>query len=130
MISELCIVAAAGVLSLALRSFHNQACFRIGTLGFIATSFLAGWLLGGSMVLGAVFASTWFLLPWLEILTRARRLRLPLHRQLFCEPSPAPTKWALQQLGHCNATVRLPLVELTEAGQASVAAALRDSGLR
>ena len=55
---------------------------------------------------------------------------LPLHRQLFCEPSPAPTKWALQQLGHCNATVRLPLVELTEAGQASVAAALRDSGLR
>ncbi|MFM8770234.1 MAG: dihydrodipicolinate synthase family protein, partial [Rubrivivax sp.] len=54
---------------------------------------------------------------------------LPLHRQLFCEPSPAPTKWALQQLGHCHATVRLPLVELTEAGQAQVAAALRDSGV-
>ena len=90
MISELCIVAAAGVLSLALRSFHNQACFRIGTLGFIATSFLAGWLLGGSLVLGAVFASTWFLLPWLEILTRARRLRLPLHRQLEkCPPPPS-----------------------------------------
>ena len=90
MISELCIVAAAGVLSLALRSFHNQACFRIGTLGFIATSFLAGWLLGGSVVLGAVFASTWFLLPWLEILTRARRLRLPLHRQLEkCPPPPS-----------------------------------------
>ena len=90
MISELFIVAAAGVLSLALRSFHNQACFRIGTLGFIATSFLAGWLLGGSVVLGAVFASTWFLLPWLEILTRARRLRLPLHRQLEkCPPPPS-----------------------------------------
>jgi hypothetical protein len=90
MISELCIVAAAGVLSLALRSFHNQACFRIGTLGFIATSFLAGWLRGGSMLLGAVFASTWFLLPWLEILTRARRLRLPLHRQLEkCPPPPS-----------------------------------------
>ena len=54
---------------------------------------------------------------------------LPLHRQLFCEPSPAPTKWALQQLGRCRPTVRLPLVELTEAGQATVAAALRDSGL-
>jgi 4-hydroxy-tetrahydrodipicolinate synthase len=54
---------------------------------------------------------------------------LPLHRQLFCEPSPAPTKWALQQLGRCRPTVRLPLVELTETGQASVAAALRDSGL-
>jgi 4-hydroxy-tetrahydrodipicolinate synthase len=54
---------------------------------------------------------------------------LPLHRHLFCEPSPAPTKWALQQLGRCRPTVRLPLVELTETGQASVAAALLDSGL-
>ena len=63
---------------------------------------------------------------------RARALHLqllPLHRQLFCEPSPAPAKWALQQLGRCRSTVRLPLVELTEAGQVSVAAALRDSGL-
>jgi 4-hydroxy-tetrahydrodipicolinate synthase len=63
---------------------------------------------------------------------RARALHLqllPLHRQLFCEPSPAPAKWALQQLGRCRSTVRLPLAELTEAGQVSVAAALRDSGL-
>jgi dihydrodipicolinate synthase/N-acetylneuraminate lyase len=36
----------------------------------------------------------------------------------------------LQQLGRCNATVRLPLVELTEAGQTTIAAALRDSGVR
>ena len=90
MISELCVVAAVGVLSLALRSFQNQALFRIGTLGFISTSFLAGWLLGGSMVLGAAFASTWLLLPWLEILTRVRRLRLPLDRQLEkCPPPPS-----------------------------------------
>ena len=90
MISELCVVAAVGVLSVALRSFQSQAFFRIGTLGFIATSFLAGWLLGGSMVLGAVFASSWFLLPWLEILTRVRRLRLPLDRQLEkCPPPPS-----------------------------------------
>jgi 4-hydroxy-tetrahydrodipicolinate synthase len=54
---------------------------------------------------------------------------LPLHRQLFCEPSPAPAKWALQRLGRCRSTVRLPLTELTEAGQAAVASALRDSGL-
>ena len=90
MISEICIVAAVGVLAVALRSYQSQALFRIGTLGFIATSFLAGWLLGGSLVLGAVFASTWFLLPWLEILTRVRRLRLPLHRPLEkCPPPPS-----------------------------------------
>ena len=54
---------------------------------------------------------------------------LPLHRQLFCEPSPAPTKWALSRLGLCSPTVRLPIVSLTEAGQATVEAALRESGL-
>jgi len=55
---------------------------------------------------------------------------LPLHRDLFCEPSPAPTKWAMKQLGLCAATVRLPILPLTLAGQATVDQSLRDSGLR
>jgi 4-hydroxy-tetrahydrodipicolinate synthase len=55
---------------------------------------------------------------------------LSLHKQLFCEPSPAPTKWALQQLGLCKATTRLPIVGLTEAGQRAVGQALQDAGLR
>lgn len=90
MISNLCIVAATGFISAALRSFQNQALFRIGTLGFIATSYLAGMLLAGSWIFGIAFASTWLLLPWLEILTRVRRIRLPLDRQLEqCAPPPS-----------------------------------------
>ena len=54
---------------------------------------------------------------------------LNLHRQLFCEPSPAPTKWALSQLGLCQNQLRLPIVPLTESGQALVAQGLRDAGL-
>jgi len=54
---------------------------------------------------------------------------LPLHRELFCEPSPAPTKWALAQLGRCRDALRLPITPLTEAGQARVRQALADSGL-
>jgi 4-hydroxy-tetrahydrodipicolinate synthase len=54
---------------------------------------------------------------------------LPLHKQLFCEPSPAPTKWALAQLGRCTPQVRLPLVPLTEAGQAAVRDAMAASGV-
>ena len=61
---------------------------------------------------------------------RAIHLRLlSLHKQLFCEPSPAPTKWALERLGHCHAEVRLPITPLTAAGQALVNDALRDAGL-
>jgi 4-hydroxy-tetrahydrodipicolinate synthase len=54
---------------------------------------------------------------------------LGLHQALFVEPSPAPTKWALSRLGRCGATVRLPITPLSEAGQATVAAALAEAGL-
>jgi 4-hydroxy-tetrahydrodipicolinate synthase len=54
---------------------------------------------------------------------------LPLHKQLFCEPSPAPAKWAMAQLGLCGEALRLPIVPLTEAGRALVGQALRESGL-
>jgi 4-hydroxy-tetrahydrodipicolinate synthase len=54
---------------------------------------------------------------------------LPLHRNLFCEPSPAPTKWAMSRLGLCGETVRLPITPLTPAGQATVGQSLRDAGL-
>jgi len=63
---------------------------------------------------------------------RARELHLrllPLHKQLFCEPSPAPTKWALAQLGRCGVHVRLPILPLTESGQTQVGQAMRASGL-
>ena len=54
---------------------------------------------------------------------------LPVHRQLFCEPSPAPTKWAMARLGLCGPAVRLPIVPLTPAGQAQVEQALREAAL-
>ncbi len=65
-------------------------------------------------------------------LQRAREIHLqllPLHKQLFCEPSPAPSKWALSRLGRCRADVRLPITPLTVAGQALVDRAMRDAGL-
>jgi 4-hydroxy-tetrahydrodipicolinate synthase len=54
---------------------------------------------------------------------------LPLHKHLFCEPSPAPAKWALSQMGHCSEHVRLPLLPLTDAGKALVRTAMNDCGL-
>ncbi len=54
---------------------------------------------------------------------------LPLHKQLFCEPSPAPTKWAMSRLGLCGKALRLPITDLTPSGQELVDAALRESGL-
>ncbi len=54
---------------------------------------------------------------------------LPLHRHLFAEPSPAPTKWAMAKLGLCGDALRLPMVPLSAGGQTLVEQALRDAGL-
>ena len=54
---------------------------------------------------------------------------LPLHRHLFTESSPAPTKWALSRLGRCRNVLRLPLVPLTPTGQTTVESALHEAGV-
>ena len=54
---------------------------------------------------------------------------LALHQVLFVEPSPAPTKWALEQLGRCGRAVRLPITPLSESGQAAVKTVLVEAGL-
>jgi hypothetical protein len=87
MIENLFLVAGIAVLSIALRSLHNRLCHRLGTIGVFVTSFLAGWLIGGHWWLGLLFAATWLFLPWLEILTRVRKMRLPVERRLVpCRP--------------------------------------------
>jgi 4-hydroxy-tetrahydrodipicolinate synthase len=54
---------------------------------------------------------------------------LALHKNLFIEPSPAPTKWAMARLGLCGDALRLPITPLSDAGQEVVEQALREAGL-
>jgi 4-hydroxy-tetrahydrodipicolinate synthase len=54
---------------------------------------------------------------------------MPLHDAMFCEPSPAPVKYAASLLGLCHNEVRAPMMPLTEAGQAKVRDALIAAGL-
>jgi 4-hydroxy-tetrahydrodipicolinate synthase len=54
---------------------------------------------------------------------------LGLHRHLFCEANPIPVKWALQQLGHIEGGIRLPLTPLAEALHDQVRSAMREAGL-
>ncbi len=54
---------------------------------------------------------------------------LALHKNLFIEPSPAPTKWAMARLGLCGAHLRLPITALSVGAQALVEAAMREAEL-
>jgi 4-hydroxy-tetrahydrodipicolinate synthase len=52
-----------------------------------------------------------------------------LHRALFTDASPSPTKFALAHLGLCAEDARLPIVAASEASRAEVLAAMRDAGV-
>ncbi len=54
---------------------------------------------------------------------------MPLHDAMFCEPSPAPVKYAASLIGLCTDEVRLPLVAATDAARATVKAAMAKAGI-
>ena len=54
---------------------------------------------------------------------------MPLHKQLFVEPNPIPLKWAMEKLGLCGGTLRLPMTPLGAANHAVVEDALRATSL-
>jgi 4-hydroxy-tetrahydrodipicolinate synthase len=53
---------------------------------------------------------------------------LGLHRRLFVEANPIPTKWALAEMGLIQNELRLPLVPLSPQFHQTVRDALRDAG--
>jgi 4-hydroxy-tetrahydrodipicolinate synthase len=62
----------------------------------------------------------------------AERLDGPLaalHRDLFLEANPIPTKWALARMGMIESGIRLPLTELSARHQPAVLAALSTAGV-
>jgi 4-hydroxy-tetrahydrodipicolinate synthase len=62
----------------------------------------------------------------------AERLDEPiaaLHRDLFLEANPIPSKWALKRMGMIGSGIRLPLTELSIQHQPAVLAALSTAGV-
>jgi hypothetical protein len=70
------------VAGLGFRSFDHPFLRKAGALCFLGATYLAGLALTGSHWVGGVAVAAWFFLPWLEILTRIRHLRLPLDKTL------------------------------------------------
>ena len=52
-----------------------------------------------------------------------------LHRALFLDASPSPTKYAMAVLGLCTEEVRLPVTVCAEAVRPAIRDAMRDAGL-
>ncbi len=66
----------------------------------------------------------------METFNSLRDKLLPLARDLFCESSPAPVKYAAQKIGICCDEVRLPLLPASRQAREKVDAALDFAGIK
>src|SRR5438270_4726489 len=89
MLFGLLLTLGVGVLSVALRSYQTSFAQKAGALGILFASFLAVYFITGSIAWGIAGAASWLYLPWLEILTRIRTLRLPKEKQLRPKSPPS-----------------------------------------
>ena len=76
------VTLGVAVFGYALRTFASAPARKAGAALYLTASWLAGWLLTGSHFGGAAAVAVWFLLPWVEILLRVRKMRLPLRKTL------------------------------------------------
>ena len=53
-----------------------------------------------------------------------------LHKDIFLDPSPAPTKYALSLMGKMEPGVRLPITECRESTKKIVKAAMAQAGIQ
>ena len=65
---------------------------------------------------------------WPAALSLQDRL-IKLHKALFADASPSPTKFALARLGLCQEDVRLPLAPCSDAAREQVLDAMREAGV-
>jgi len=85
------IVIGLMVLALALRSARHGGIRKLGALAFLVASFFVFYFLSGNLLVGAMGVVMWLFLPWIELLTRIRRMRLPVDNRLVHLRSPNPS---------------------------------------
>ncbi len=89
MLFGLFITLGVAVLSVALRSYESSFSQKVGAFGILAASFLGIYYITDNWVLGVCSALSWLFLPWVEILTRIRALRLPREKTLRPKSPPS-----------------------------------------
>jgi hypothetical protein len=87
------LIAGLVVLSMALRSFDHWLPARLGNFCVLITSYVLGWVLTDSHLGGATFVALWFLIPWIDIVTRVRRIEIPATRSIESQAPPASSRF-------------------------------------
>ena len=83
------IVLASVIVGVALRSCRALFLRKLGALTFLVASFLTFFYFFASLYAGFFGVILWFLLPWIDLLIRIRKLRFPIDNRLKNIPSPS-----------------------------------------
>lgn len=79
---EFLYLAATVVFAVACRTFNNRYIQKIGWVALLVASYMGGYFLTDSHGAGVFGVILWFMLPWLEIVGRVRRLRFPIRSEV------------------------------------------------
>ncbi|WP_411827446.1 hypothetical protein [Luteolibacter sp. AS25] len=88
---ETLIVVGLFVLAMALRSWRKNFARKIGAIVFLFATFAFFYFISGSLLVGILGSSLWFFLPWIELLTHVKKLRMPLNNRLRHRELPNPS---------------------------------------
>jgi hypothetical protein len=88
---ETLIVIGLFVLAVAFRSARAAGMRKLGAITFLGACFCLFYFVTDSLIAGTAGAAAWVFLPWIELLTRIRRMRLPIENRLSQRPIPNPS---------------------------------------
>ncbi len=87
---ETLIVIGLMVLAIGLRTARVAGLRKLGAFTFLTASFCLFYFITRNLYAGFMGALLWLFLPWIELLTRIRRMRLPVDNKLHHRALPNP----------------------------------------
>lgn len=90
---KLLLVIGVIVFAVACRAFRHPVTRKMGALSVLGASYLAAYFIFKNHVAGVGAILAWFFLPWIELLTRIRKLRLPLDKKMEHKMPPSPNQF-------------------------------------
>jgi len=85
------IIVGLGIMAAALRSSRCRGLRKLGAVTLLSASFCLLYFLTRSLWAGAAGVLVWAFLPWIELLTRIRRMRMPVDNRLKHKALPNPS---------------------------------------
>lgn len=81
------------IFAFACRSFAHPVIRKLSLVAVLAASYLTAFFLFDSHIAGLAALLIWFFLPWIELLTRIRKLRLPIEKKMEHKMPPSPAQF-------------------------------------